>query len=498
MIQILAPDGSVAEFPDGTPDAEIERAMRSAYGGPQQSQERGAVDKLTGQGGPRHQTWPERLLRGIASGVSSGVNLPGDVMADAMRQRDTLSDSDVSPLSVPRALEAATLALPVNPSVRMGDRGIPAARPVQGPYATQTVERSAPGAPPTLEMAPTTEYRPVLDLARSQPKPPAADELLKRGGRQIDEAAGIGVEFSPQAVKELGQSLEVELLNKGADDTFAKETFGIVRKLSNHPEGTVSSTFGNVKTLREALGKAAQSTDGRERRAASIAIDWLDNWLSSPPAGALLDRSAAGQGNAAVAAELYKTGRGNYAAGKRSDDITGRADAAELRAAAANSGRNIDNATRQRFVDLLISDKAGRGYTKEELDAVERLVRGTKGMNASRYVGNLLGGGGGMGQALTTMGSAAIGAAGGAMGGGLYGAGVGAAAGTALPLTIGALAKSLSGALTKNQARKIDEMTRKRSPLFREMEETAPMVAQGVNKREALIRALLMGVLGQQ
>jgi len=37
-IQIEAPDGSVVEFPDGTPDTVIENAMRQEYGGVQPSQ----------------------------------------------------------------------------------------------------------------------------------------------------------------------------------------------------------------------------------------------------------------------------------------------------------------------------------------------------------------------------------------------------------------------------------------------------------------------------
>ena len=35
MIEIEAPDGSIVEFPDGTPDAEIAGAMRRKFGGPE-------------------------------------------------------------------------------------------------------------------------------------------------------------------------------------------------------------------------------------------------------------------------------------------------------------------------------------------------------------------------------------------------------------------------------------------------------------------------------
>ena len=65
MIRIGAPDGSIVEFPDGTPDSVIEGAMQQEYG--QKSQDSGFMDALKGAG------------TGLVEGVTSTIGMAGDL-----------------------------------------------------------------------------------------------------------------------------------------------------------------------------------------------------------------------------------------------------------------------------------------------------------------------------------------------------------------------------------------------------------------------------------
>jgi hypothetical protein len=121
---------------------------------------------------------------------------------------------------------------------------------------------------------------------------------------------------------------------------------------------------------------------------------------------------------------------------------------AEMRAAAANSGRNVSNTMRQRIADILLNPAQQRGWSASELALAEHIVRGSKTENAIRLLGNMLGGGGGVG--------AVISAGAGAMATG----GPGAVA----PL-VGYSLKSLSNALTMRQIGKLSEAIRSRAPL---------------------------------
>lgn len=55
----------------------------ASYGDGEASQP-GTIDKLLGRGTERYQLWPERLVRGIAEGVSSGVTAPRDALTGRM------------------------------------------------------------------------------------------------------------------------------------------------------------------------------------------------------------------------------------------------------------------------------------------------------------------------------------------------------------------------------------------------------------------------------
>lgn len=64
MIQVRAPDGSIVQFPDGTPDAEMERAMRETFGGPEAT----AAAPVAPIDEP---SWTDTIMRGV--GTAGGV-----------------------------------------------------------------------------------------------------------------------------------------------------------------------------------------------------------------------------------------------------------------------------------------------------------------------------------------------------------------------------------------------------------------------------------------
>src|SRR5690606_31145109 len=197
----------------------------------------------------------------------------------------------------------------------------------------------------------------------------------------------------------------------------------------------------------------------------------------------------------AATSELFKRGRGNYAAAMRSNDLTGKLDRAntgileraEVRAQAANSGRNIDNTIRSKVASLLEKPKEVSGFSDPELAALNKVVEGGAGRNTARYIGNLLGGGGGIGQA----GIGALGGAGGAAVAGIPGAAVGAIA----PAAVGAGAKAIANQLAKRSLNQVDELVRTRSPLYQEALRAADTMPAHLGKKATIAKMLLMEAL---
>lgn len=427
----------------------------SAYAEPQ----RGVVDKLLGLTGERYQTWPERLVRGAIESSVSAATLPGDVYSG--KTPIVGPDGQTNPEVIGRAFELAGLASPVNPAVRAGDKAIP-------------------GVSKTL--------------VRERPPVPTTKELAEAGARDITAAKESGLVVAPQALSSYSQNIQQKLFDAGIHPVDAPNTYAKLKELESAPAGSYV-TAANMQSLRESLGHTAQNFNpnaAKDQLAASRAIKGLDEFIPS------VDPQDVLAGTPSTTADLFQRGRGNYASAMRSNSLTGELDRAntgileraETRAQAANSGRNIDNTIRQKIASLLEKPKEVSGFSDAEIAALNDVIEGGAGRNAARYVGNVLGGGGGLGQMV----SGSIGAGAGAVLGGMPGAVIGAA----VPTGVGAVAKAMANRLAKRDLRGIDKLVRTRSPLYQERLATAPMTAEGLAKREALARIMLEAAMGRQ
>ena len=439
---ITAPDGKTYEIEGATAEGAL-AALQKHLGGAQP--QRGMVDKLTGMdGGERYQTWPEKLVRGVASSAKSAATLPGDVMA-----------GEASPNDTGRVLDMATLGTPVNPAIRAGDRLIPGA---------------------------------AKAMKAEKPVVPTTRELAEAGGADIKAAKASGLDIAATSVADYSRKVQQELFdNGGISPIDAPATFAKLKALEDVPPDAIF-TAANLQSFRESLQATAQNFNpaaAKDQLAASRAIKGFDSLLPS------LDEASVLAGTPAATQKLFERGRGNFAAGMRSNELTGVLDRAntgivgrsEGRAQAANSGRDLDNTIWSKVESFLEKPKEVSGYSDAELAALEAVRDGSVGRNTARYIGNLLGGGGGAAQSMF----AGTGGAVGAMAGGIPGALVGAAA----PATVGAGAKSIANALAKRSINNADELIRKRSPIYEERLANPKMSVRTPEGRAALIRALM-------
>lgn len=382
------------------------------------------------------------MVSNLAKAAWSGATAPGDVYNGKL---DPGSDAAIG-----RALDLASVASPVNPAITAGDRAIPGV---------------------------------LKAVTQEKVKPPTTDALYEAASGGYNKARDMGVDYSSDAVKNLAAGLRAGLEKDGILGELAPKTFSVLGKLENPPSGSVTP-LGGLDAARKAFGLAGKDfANPTEQLAAKRVIEGLDGFVENPDAASVV------AGPAAAAADTLKGARGNYAAASRSDRINGIEDAADLRAAAANSGHNADNSIRSRVASLLLSPKQAAGYSAPELAALRQVTEGDLTRNTARQIGNLLGGGGGLGAALT----GTIGVGGGLAAGGPAGAAVGAS----LPV-LGYGAKALGNALTRRALNSADEIVRSRSPLFQQMQQGAPMVVDSPEQRMAYVRALMGSQAPQQ
>jgi hypothetical protein len=399
------------------------------------------------------------MVKRAISGIGSAVALPGDVYTG--KTSVIGPDGHTNPEVISRSAELASLMTPINPAVRAGDRAIPGV---------------------------------AKTLVREEPKVPTTEQLAAAGKADITAARNSGLEVTADSLANWSRQAQQDLFEKGIHPVDAPATYAKLKELEGAPPGAFV-TASNLQSLRESLGHTAQNFNpnaAKDQLAASRSIGGLDKLLPS------IDEAGVVAGSPAATQKLFETGRGNYAAAMRSNDLTGVLDRAntgileraEARAQAANSGRNIDNTIRQKIASLLEKPKEVSGYSDAEIAALNDSMGGSKARNIARYIGNVAGGGGGVGQTAVGGLGAGIGAT--------FGGPLGAVVGASIPITTGAGAKTIANILAKRSLGKVDELVRKRSPLYQERLANSPLIASGLPAREAIIRMLLQSQQPQQ
>lgn len=402
---------------------------------------------------------------GILGSILGAVTAPGDVYTGKL--------DPLSPEANQRALDLATLISPVNPAVRAGDYAIPGA---------------------------------MMNLKKPKVMPPTAQALKDAASQGYDAARATGATYPGGTVAGTAQGMISELNNDGILPELAPQTHSILGKLANPPDDSFA-TIGGLDAARKALNRIGGNFQNpTEQEAARRAINTIDQVIqkggeTSPVVGAATPGASgvangAGTGGLTAlppaagaaptaesrAANLIADARGNSAAAFRSNRLTNAEDAAELRAAAANSGQNIGNTLRQKLASLLLNPKAARGYSPDELGAIRQVVEGTATSNTLRRVSNMLGGGGGLGHTLI----GGLGAVAGGMVGGPEGAGIGA---VTAPL-VGSGARSAYNSLVQRQIENVGRLVRMRSPLYQQMLRSAPNITGSYRAPSYLPRGL--------
>jgi hypothetical protein len=442
---ITGPDGKKYRVSgQGSPEEALAAVKRQAGASmaPAAPQKSGSILPIssTPDGG-----WQFDSNAGVVGAIKRGITLPGDVYTGKVQMNDPETGRTSNEV-ISRAGEMAATVTPVSPAMRAGERAVAGA---------------------------------ANSLRRPKIEPPSAEALKKAAGEGYDAARSMGVRYKSDAVSGLSGSIKTELEQDGILAELAPKTFKILDALGSPPADSDAPLEGLLAARRALKNARLDFNNPTEKLAAERIIRRLDEFLAAPPEEAVL------AGPAAAVGKTIGDANANYAASKRSELLTGKLDQADRQAARSNSGLNTDNAVRQRADSVLNSPKQKTGLSAEEQAALEGVVKGGPGRNAARYTGNLLGGGGGLGAIVT----------GGMLGGGggaaLGSPSLGAAVGVGAAVT-GSASKQIANALARKSMQNVDKMTRRRSPLYQQMLEDAPMVAPSPEKQAALIRAIML------
>lgn len=464
-IQIQAPDGNIVEFPDGTPDSVIEGAMRQEYGGPEQATSASEEFNNLPWYGQAAQA-ADDTVRFLANGMTLGY---ADKFAGYMNGEGTESERDKTAKAHERAGlagSAAELVGTMVPAGALANSALSATRYVPktlsgvsgllGRSAAVGVDGAVLGAAQATGYDQDAATGAAVGFAGGvggnllgegigaglnkvagwfNPKPQtlSVDELKSAGQSAYKQAKEAGVVFKPEAVDKLRQAVYNDMAEFGFHPSNQPGAAVAYNELERLVQGGNVGLDG-LESLRRMASGGYNPMNKSNNELLNRIIQRVDEFAANAQPDELV------MGNAKAATDALSEGRDYWSRFRKLEKVQELIARAERRAGSTGSGGNVENATRQELRKILDNKKLMRGFSPDEIEAINAAVMGTPAQNALRLVGKLSPQGNGLMAALGLGGVAAM-------------------PQVAVPaMVIGAGAKKASEAMTRANANSVEQL----------------------------------------
>lgn len=206
---------------------------------------------------------------------------------------------------------------------------------------------------------------------------PTAEMLEKAAEAAYDKAKLLPLQLDKDGMDRLAASIIAELKHESHRDYLSPKTFRAIEEL-REPAG-MNGTVSDIDGVRKLLGRAGATQE--ERAAANLAKRRIDDYLENIPPNHVVS------GDPSQVSQIFREARGNYAPAMRVQQIERAIEKAERAAASSGSGANINNAVRQHLKALRNNEKEMRGWSSDEKEMLDRIIKGGPISNAARSIG---------------------------------------------------------------------------------------------------------------
>lgn len=477
-IQIKAPDGSIAQFPDGTPDHVITAAMAKEYPQPSFMDRAIAspvgrfahdaiVSPIMGIGSMLTKLDPLRpggdkaaaVEQPYQAALARNRNTPG--YADARANADQMaaargaggpSDQLISSLTPAMAGTAGLFGGGLDASNAAADAQTAAQTDFQQRHPVISTGAQIVGG---FLGAPEAKLGKIPTAIPKQPVPSIAS-LKAQAKASYDAVDNAGHIVSAPAFDAMVTDLQTKLANEGIDKTLHPNALAAYNRLEAAKGQPI--TFKGLDTLRRVAGDAigASAANKADQRIGYAVQNHIDDFVSGLTPADILP----GTGDPAAAVENITKARDLWNRASQAQIIQTQIDKAALKSK-MYSQSGLENATRAQFRQLALNDKAMARLSPDVQAAVKDVATGGKVSNVLRAVGKYAP----HGPVATAAGMGA-----GAMLGGLTGAAEGGLASIAVPIA-GEFARAGATKMTMDAAKKaldIAALGKTRIPLPRQ------------------------------
>lgn len=440
MIEVELPDGSVAEFPDGTPSDIIKGALQKRFGGAQPQSEafsqglqdlsaitqnpaRAQYDALPGwqkpivaasdivqlAGRAPLMGWGEKAVakgRSIVNGGSYEEELAEQQrLTNAARRRSGVAGTvaEVSgAVAGPMALasKGVTLAGRLGSGAATGAKGVAARTGLMAAEGAGYGALNAAGEDQDIltgaglgalaggvgnvvgeGLAKGVDK--VAGLFNKKPPVQSVDDLKAAGKAAFKEADAEGVVFNQNGVQRLGQGVIDDLTEHGFDPVNEPGIMPVVTRLKKMGE-TGNVTLTGLHSLRKVASNGFIPGNQSNNKLVSQVIARIDDLVQKADPDTILV-----SGDPKKAATAFKKGLDMWHRARKVETVDELVERGG-RIGRTNKSQNVEQATKRQLRKILDSKSVGRGFTAAEKAAANKAIGYTVPQQALDAISGML------------------------------------------------------------------------------------------------------------
>lgn len=265
---------------------------------------------------------------------------------------------------------------------------------------------------------------------------PSVDQLFDTASDVYKEIDDMGASVDQRAYRNMANRIRRDAKKGGVDPIITPKAQQALRRIDELADGNVA--VSDIDMARKIAKNAAGSIEKTDAALGMQMIDTIDDFMDNLTPAAFTKSAA----NPAELGSRYKIARNLWGRGRRSELL------GEAFEKARNQASGFENGLRTQFRQLLNNKRTRKMFNADEIDAMKKVVQGSKGENLARQIGRLSPADGVTGNALNAM----VGSGAGYAVGGPVGA-------VAIP-GIGYLSRKLAQRMTVKNAEFADQVIR--------------------------------------
>jgi hypothetical protein len=231
---------------------------------------------------------------------------------------------------------------------------------------------------PSVMQGVKQRYKEAFTTPEPTPKPSyaTAEQLESASSQLFKQAKDANILIDTKQFTNSMANLGKELRQEGYTPTAYPKITAAIDELTN---AGIPKDYTELRALRKIIQGAQKSTDGEEKRLATILKGEFDDYVLNIPESAVTQGSKEGL-------KAWKEARDIYSRMSKAEVFEDMLEKAEItKGKFSQSG--LENALFTELKNLATNPKKLRLFTKEEQKAIKEAAQGTSGQNALRVIG---------------------------------------------------------------------------------------------------------------